>query len=123
MCVSVCACLDRKGPGREGKVERGCLFVCAGHMSGLSVLLACPSRGPFVRINTRFATATSNLPTILYDQAPPLSHRVSALQAFWPALQAAAGDLAAAERTYRLLFELWEEHEALPDFYDVFAQR
>lgn len=50
-------------------------------------------------------------------------YRVSSLQAFWPAVQAGAGDVRAAERTYGALFDLWEEYEALPDFYDAFNNR
>ncbi|CAM9618148.1 unnamed protein product [Ectocarpus fasciculatus] len=53
----------------------------------------------------------------------PSNYRVSSLQAFWPAVQAGAGSVEAAERTYDALFELWEEYDALPDFYDVFNDR
>ncbi|CAN0534921.1 unnamed protein product, partial [Ectocarpus sp. 8 AP-2014] len=49
----------------------------------------------------------------------PSNYRVSSLQAFWPAVQVGAGSVEAAERTYDALFELWEEYDALPDFYDV----
>lgn len=51
------------------------------------------------------------------------SHRVSSLQAFWPAVQAGAGDVRAAERTYGTLWDLWEDFEALPDFYDALNDR
>lgn len=53
----------------------------------------------------------------------PSNYRVSSLQAFWPAVQAGAGSVEAAERTYDALFELWEEYDALPDFYDVLNDR
>jgi len=53
----------------------------------------------------------------------PSNYRVTALQAFWPAVQAGAGDVRAAERTYDSLLDLWKEHEALPDFYDVLNGR
>lgn len=53
----------------------------------------------------------------------PSNYRVTSLQAFWPAVQAGAGDLRAAERTYDSLLDLWKEHEALPDFYDVLNGR
>ena len=52
------------------------------------------------------------------DQAPPSNYRVSALQAFWPAVQAAVGDEETAKNTYDILLELWEEYGALPDFFD-----
>ncbi|CAN0450274.1 unnamed protein product, partial [Discosporangium mesarthrocarpum] len=45
--------------------------------------------------------------------------RVSALQAFWPAVQAVRGDVEAAERTHGLLYGLWKKHRALPDVYDI----
>lgn len=57
------------------------------------------------------------------DQAPPSNYRVSALQAFWPAVQAAAGDEATAKHTYDVLFGLWEEYGALPDFFDPLNDR
>ncbi|CAB1108976.1 unnamed protein product [Ectocarpus sp. CCAP 1310/34] len=53
----------------------------------------------------------------------PSNYRVSSLQAFWPAVQAGAGSVEAAERTFDALFELWEEYDALPDFYDVLNDR
>eukprot|EP00903_Cladosiphon_okamuranus_P007652 g7420.t1 len=56
-------------------------------------------------------------------QGGPSGHRVSSLQAFWPAVEAGAGDVRAAERTYRALWDLWEKYEALPDFYDVLSDR
>lgn len=56
-------------------------------------------------------------------QGGPSSYRVSSLQAFWPAVQAGAGDVRSAERTYGALWDLWEDYEALPDFYDVLNDR
>ena len=53
------------------------------------------------------------------EQALPHNYRVSALQAFWPAVQVAAGDVERAESTYDSLFGLWKKYGALPDFYDV----
>ena len=55
--------------------------------------------------------------------APPSNYRVSALQAFWPAVQAAVGDEETAKTTYDTLFDLWEEYDALPDFYDPLNDR
>ncbi|CAM9962512.1 unnamed protein product, partial [Choristocarpus tenellus] len=49
----------------------------------------------------------------------PYNYRVSALQAFWPAVQVSAGDLKAAEATYSLLYRLWKKYRALPELYDV----
>lgn len=48
---------------------------------------------------------------------------VSALQAFWPALEVLAGDIARAEQLYFPLFEVWSNYEALPDVWDVAAKR
>ncbi|CAM9607791.1 unnamed protein product, partial [Laminaria digitata] len=59
----------------------------------------------------------------LGKSAPPSNYRVSALQAFWPAVQAAAGDEATAKHTYDVLFGLWEEYGALPDFFDPLNDR
>ncbi|CAM9195640.1 unnamed protein product, partial [Hapterophycus canaliculatus] len=49
----------------------------------------------------------------------PINYRVSSLQAFWPAVQAGAGNVEEAERAYDTLFGLWKVYGALPDFYDV----
>lgn len=57
------------------------------------------------------------------EQAAPSNYRVSALQAFWPAVQAAVGDEKAAQTTYDIMFALWGDYGALPDFYDPYNDR
>lgn len=44
---------------------------------------------------------------------------VSALQAFWPALQVLSGHLSAASKTFTHLHGLWSKYKALPDIFDM----
>ena len=44
---------------------------------------------------------------------------VSALQAFWPALQVLSGHLSAAKSTFSHLHDIWSRFQALPDIFDV----
>jgi hypothetical protein len=44
---------------------------------------------------------------------------VSALQAFWPALQVLSGHLTAAASTFTNLHGLWSKYKALPDVFDM----
>lgn len=53
----------------------------------------------------------------------PHSHRVSALQAFWPSLQVLAGDLAGAKRSHQAFHELWKHFRSLPEIFDVRSRR
>lgn len=73
------------------------------------------------KVLTRTPRVSSSPALILITrgQISPRNYRVSALQAFWPAVQAAVGDLKKAERTYEKLLGLWNKFGALPDFYDV----
>ncbi|KAJ0409517.1 hypothetical protein ATCC90586_009057 [Pythium insidiosum] len=47
------------------------------------------------------------------------SHRVSALQAFWPGLQVLAGDVSRAVRGHDKLFSLWNRFGAMPELVDM----
>lgn len=47
------------------------------------------------------------------------SHRVSALQAFWPGLQVLAGDVSSAIRSHDKLFSLWDKFGAMPELFDL----
>ena len=51
------------------------------------------------------------------------SHRVSALQAFWPGLQVAYGDLAAGKASHLAFLGLWRKHQSLPELFDTASQR
>uniref|UniRef100_A0A7S2DSX8 alpha-1,2-Mannosidase n=1 Tax=Octactis speculum TaxID=3111310 RepID=A0A7S2DSX8_9STRA len=53
----------------------------------------------------------------------PFSHRVSALQAFWPSLQVLAGDIAAAKESHKAFHGLWSQFRALPEIFDVKTKR
>lgn len=44
---------------------------------------------------------------------------VSALQAFWPGMQASFGDIEEAELTHRGYFEIWKKYRAMPELFDV----
>lgn len=52
---------------------------------------------------------------------PSFGRRVSALQAFWPGVQAMHGDLKRAEAQYASLLALWGRFRALPEVFDVGA--
>ncbi|CAM9656447.1 unnamed protein product [Pylaiella littoralis] len=56
-------------------------------------------------------------------RSSPSNYRVTSLQAFWPAVQATAGNVRAGEQTFDAFFRLWKEYDALPDFYDVLNDR
>ena len=44
---------------------------------------------------------------------------VSALQAFWPGMEALAGNSMNASRQLRPLLQLWRRYQALPEMFDV----
>jgi Glycosyl hydrolase family 47 len=52
-------------------------------------------------------------------RAQPFSYTISALQAFWPALQILAGLVGDAVQTFDHLLDVWNIHGALPDIYNL----
>lgn len=56
---------------------------------------------------------------VAMDTGAPHSYRISALQAFWPALQILAGDVDAARKSFEPLYTLWKSFRALPEIFDA----
>ena len=52
-------------------------------------------------------------------KSKPHSHRVSALQAFWPGLQVLAGDVAGGVASHKAFHQLWRTYRSLPEIFDV----
>jgi len=73
-------------------------------------------RGYNVQVHMDHGSATAR-PTPPGGGKPHPSHRVSALQGFWPALQVLAGDVGPAERTYGKLVGVWRRFDAMPELY------
>lgn len=79
-----------------------------------------------VQKNTLFEVDSSRTLNFEVDmhkgREQPYSYYVSALQAFWPALQVLAGHVSSAKETFAGLLRIWSKFSALPDIYDHSTQ-